>query len=319
MPEVAALSDDAHAYLNAIYDDFSIDDAQRVKQIERTTNHDVKAVEYFLKERVAAHAELAPVSEFLHFAATSEDITNLAYALCLRDARDQVLLPAMSNLVVTITELARAHASVPMLARTHGQPATPTTLGKELANFAYRLGRVHMYVANCEVTGKFNGAVGCLNAHYTAYPDVNWVQESDTFVTSLGLDWNPYTTQIEPHDNLAEVCDAVARFNTVLLGFCRDMWMYVMRDLLKLKVIKGEVGSSAMPHKVNPIDFENAEGNLGIANALLTHLSQKLPISRMQRDLTDSTVQRCWGTGFGHCLISYKAAERGYHYIFHCW
>jgi len=309
--EVPALSDSANALLNSIVDNFSMADAERVKEIERTTNHDVKAVEYLLKEKVAGNAELAAISEFIHFACTSEDINNLSHGLMLTTARDQVLLPLMDQLLASIKALAVQYKTIPMMARTHGQPASPTTLGKEMANVYIRLQRQRNQVAAVEMLGKFNGAVGNYNAHLSAYPSLDWHQISEQFVTSLGLSWNPYTTQIEPHDYIAELFDAVARFNTILIDFDRDVWGYIALGHFKQRTIAGEIGSSTMPHKVNPIDFENSEGNLGVANAIFQHLASKLPISRWQRDLTDSTVLRNLGVGFGYTLIAYHATLKG--------
>lgn len=309
--EVPPLSAQANALLNSIVDNFSLADAQRVKDIERTTNHDVKAVEYLLKEKVAGDAELAAISEFIHFACTSEDINNLSHALMLQDARSQVLLPLMDQLLTAIKELAVRYKTMPMMARTHGQPASPTTLGKEMANVYIRLKRQRDQVAAVQLLGKFNGAVGNYNAHLSAYPQLDWHQISEQFVTSLGISWNPFTTQIEPHDYIAELFDAVARFNTILLDFDRDVWGYIALGHFKQKTIAGEIGSSTMPHKVNPIDFENSEGNLGVANAIFQHLASKLPVSRWQRDLTDSTVLRNLGVGFGYTLIAYHATLKG--------
>jgi len=309
--EVPSFSADANARLDAIVADFSEGDAARVKAIESTTNHDVKAVEYFLKERIADCAELTAVSEFLHFACTSEDINNLAYGLMLGQGRDEVLLPAMDGLIGRIASMARDMADAPMLARTHGQTASPTTMGKELANLVYRLARQRRQIASTPLLGKINGAVGNYNAHLVSYPAVDWPRLAQQFVESLGLAWNPYTTQIEPHDCIAELNDAICRFNTVLLDFCRDAWGYISLGYFRQRVVAGEVGSSTMPHKVNPIDFENAEGNLGLANAVLGHLSAKLPVSRWQRDLTDSTVLRNLGVGFGYSLLAYASALKG--------
>ena len=309
--EVPEFSADANAVLEAILNDFSEADAKRVKEIERVTNHDVKAVEYYLKEKIADHAELNAVSEFIHFACTSEDINNLSYALMLKGGRDEVMLAEQQQVIHAIRELAHAYADIPILSRTHGQPASPSTLGKEMANVVYRLQRQHEQIANVKILGKINGAVGNYNAHLSAYPTINWEKFAEEFVTSLGIHWNPYTIQIEPHDYIAELFDAVVRYNTILIDFCRDIWSYISLGHFKQKVIKGEVGSSTMPHKVNPIDFENAEGNLGIANALMTHLAQKLPISRWQRDLTDSTVLRTLGVGIGHSSIAYQSALKG--------
>ena len=312
IPEVPPLSERAQRVLDALAEPFDLADAGRIKAIERITNHDVKAVEYWLKEKIAGDAELEAVGEFIHFACTSEDINNLAYALMLRQARDGVLLPQLDALSAAIARLAREHADRPMLARTHGQPASPTTLGKEMANVAYRLTRQREQLAATPLLGKINGAVGNYNAHLTAYPEVDWEDFARHFVTdTLGLDWNPYTTQIEPHDYLAEYFHAVMRANTVLLDFCRDLWGYIAIGYFKQKTVAGEIGSSTMPHKVNPIDFENAEGNLGIANALLDHLAAKLPISRWQRDLTDSTVLRALGVGLAHSSVAYQACLKG--------
>jgi len=309
--ELAPLSPAANAVLDGLVTNFSETDAARIKEIERTTNHDVKAVEYFIKEHIAEHSELSAISEFVHFACTSEDINNLSHALMLQEGRDQVLLPEVREIARQITALAHQYAAVPMLARTHGQTASPTTVGKELANVAYRLNRQIEQIAAVELLGKINGAVGNYNAHLSAYPDVDWAANAETFITGLGLDWNPYTTQIEPHDYIAELFDAIARLNTILIDFNRDIWGYISLGYFKQKTVTGEVGSSTMPHKVNPIDFENAEGNLGIANAVFGHLAQKLPISRWQRDLTDSTVLRNMGVGFGYSLIAYQSCLKG--------
>jgi len=311
IPEVPPLSEHATHVLNGLIGGFSLEDAQRVKDIERTTNHDVKAVEYLLKEKIAGHAELAAVSEFIHFACTSEDINNLAHALMLREGRGQVLLPQMDALLGAVRHLAHAHADRPMLARTHGQPASPTTLGKEMANFAHRLQHQREAVAGVRLLGKINGAVGNYNAHLCAYPDLDWPGFARRFVESLGLEWSPYTTQIEPHDYMAELFQTLMRFNNVLIDLCRDLWGYISLGYFRQRTVAGEVGSSTMPHKVNPIDFENAEGNLGIANALLDHLAHKLPISRWQRDLTDSTVLRNLGVGLAHTGIALQSALRG--------
>ena len=309
--EVPEFSAAANAVLDALVVNFDTVQARRIKEIETTTNHDVKAVEYFLKEQVADNPELDAVSEFIHFACTSEDINNLSHALMLKAARAQVLLPRVSEILELITTLAHDEADTPMMSRTHGQPASPTTLGKEFANVAYRLQRQQKQIESVELMGKMNGAVGNYNAHISAYPDCDWPTIARQFVESMGLVWNPYTTQIEPHDYIAELFDAQIRLNTILIDFSRDVWSYISIGYFKQKTIAGEVGSSTMPHKVNPIDFENAEGNLGIANAILTHLAQKLPISRWQRDLTDSTVLRNLGTGFGHVLISLDSLKRG--------
>jgi adenylosuccinate lyase len=309
--EVPALSEHAGKVLDAIIDRFSEDDAKRVKNIERTTNHDVKAVEYFLKEKIAGNHELEAISEFIHFACTSEDINNLAYALMLREARGQVLLPQLDEVIQSVTALAHATAELSMLSRTHGQPASPTTLGKEMANIAYRLRRQREQVAGVQLLGKINGAVGNYNAHLAAYPEIDWPAFAGDFVTGLGLEWNPYTIQIEPHDYIAELFDAIARFNVVLIDLARDVWGYISLGYFKQRTVAGEVGSSTMPHKVNPIDFENAEGNFGIANALFDHLAAKLPVSRWQRDLSDSTVLRNLGVGVAHSVIGYASVLRG--------
>ncbi len=309
--EVTAFSDHANKLLNTIVTDFSEADAQRVKNIESTTNHDVKAVEYFLKEKIEGNAELEAISEFFHFACTSEDINNLSYALMLNEARSQIILPHMDTMIDTLTGMAHEFADQPMLSRTHGQTASPTTLGKELANVVYRMKRQREQLVKVEILGKINGAVGNYNAHLSAYPDLDWEEFAETFVTSLGLDWNPYTIQIEPHDYIAEYFAVVGRFNTILLDFCRDIWAYISIGYFKQKTVAGEIGSSTMPHKVNPIDFENAEGNLGLANAIFEHLSAKLPVSRWQRDLTDSTVLRNLGVGVAHSVIAYTSAMKG--------
>jgi len=309
--EVPELSSHADSLLNDIVDKFSEQDAQRVKNIERTTNHDVKAVEYFLKEKIAGNVELEASSEFIHFACTSEDINNLAYALMLREARNQALLPLLDDVIRAINELAQRYADQPMLSRTHGQTATPTTVGKEMANVAARLQRQREQYAAIPMLGKINGAVGNYNAHLVAYPDIDWPAFSQQFISELGLEMNPYTTQIEPHDYMAEQFDALARFNTVLIDYCRDVWGYISLGYFKQKTIAGEVGSSTMPHKVNPIDFENAEGNLGIANALFSHFGAKLPVSRWQRDLSDSTVLRNTGVAVAHCVIACESCLKG--------
>lgn len=309
--EVPEFSADANKFLDAIISDFSVADAERVKDIEKTTNHDVKAVEYFLKEKVTDHKELAASSEFFHFACTSEDINNLSYALMLKHLREDVLLPAWTAIITDIATLAHKYAHLPMLSRTHGQPASPTTLGKEMANVVHRLRRQRAQLEQVELLGKINGAVGNYNAHFSAYPDENWPVVNCEFVESLGLTFNPFTIQIEPHDYMAEFFDVAARFNTILLDFCRDSWGYISLGFFKQRTVAGEIGSSTMPHKVNPIDFENAEGNIGIANALFRHLAEKLPVSRWQRDLTDSTVLRNLGVGFAHSLIAYSSAQKG--------
>ncbi|HRO64423.1 adenylosuccinate lyase [Thermomonas sp.] len=309
--ELAPFSAPAAARLRALAEGFSVDDAARVKTIERTTNHDVKAVEYFLKERLKDDAELAPALEFVHFACTSEDINNLSYGLMLDAARREVIVPAYQGIADALRQLAHAQAGQPMLSRTHGQTASPTTLGKEVANVVARLERQIRQIMAVDITGKINGAVGNYNAHVISYPDVDWPVFARRFVESLGLVFNPYTTQIEPHDCVAELADAARRANTVLIDFARDVWGYVSLGYFKQKLKEGEVGSSTMPHKVNPIDFENAEGNFGLANALFEHFSVKLPISRWQRDLTDSTVLRALGTAFGHSLVALESLAKG--------
>ncbi|OOS00337.1 adenylosuccinate lyase [Haemophilus paracuniculus] len=309
--EVPQLSAEATAYLDQIVANFSLADAERIKTIERTTNHDVKAVEYFLKEKCESVAELAKISEFIHFACTSEDINNLSHALMLKTAREEVLLPQWQTLIDAIAALAKAYQNVPLLSRTHGQPASPTTLGKEMANVAYRLKRQSQQLQQLEILGKINGAVGNYNAHLSAYPEIDWHSFSQEFVTSLGVNWNPFTTQIEPHDYIAEFFDCVARFNTIVIDFDRDLWGYIALNHFKQRTVAGEIGSSTMPHKVNPIDFENSEGNLGLANAIIGHLGAKLPISRWQRDLTDSTVLRNLGVGLGYALIAYASTLKG--------
>ncbi|MDH5353938.1 MAG: adenylosuccinate lyase [Gammaproteobacteria bacterium] len=309
--EVPVFSSEANQLLENIITNFTVEQARRIKEIEATTNHDVKAVEYFLKEQVSGTEELSTISEFFHFACTSEDINNLSHALMLKSARDDILIPELDHIIGELKRLAHENADVSMLSRTHGQTASPTTLGKEMANVAYRLQRQLDQIKKIPLLGKINGAVGNYNAHLSAYPDINWPEFSKQFVESLQLSWNPYTTQIEPHDYIAELFDSLSRFNNILIDFSRDIWSYISIGYFKQKTIAGEVGSSTMPHKVNPIDFENAEGNLGIANAVLGHLSSKLPISRWQRDLTDSTVLRNLGTGFGHMLIALDSLKRG--------
>ena len=308
--EIQPFSAATNERLDAIVANFSEADAMRIKDIERTTNHDVKAVEYFLKEKIADIDALKDAGEFIHFACTSEDINNLSHALMLKSGRD-VLAQTMQKIIDEIAALAETHADQPMLSRTHGQTASPTTLGKEMANVAYRLHRQLKQFKNVELLGKINGAVGNYNAHLSAYPHIDWAKNAENFVTSLGLTFNPYTTQIEPHDYIAELFDALRRYNTILIDFNRDVWTYISLGYFKQKLKDGEVGSSTMPHKVNPIDFENSEGNLGIANAVLAHLGEKLPISRMQRDLTDSTVLRNMGVGFAHSLIAFDACLKG--------
>ncbi|PMQ02802.1 Adenylosuccinate lyase [Dyella sp. AD56] len=309
--ELPPFTSEQVAKLKGISVDFSVDDGARIKTIEATTNHDVKAVEYFIKERIGNDASLAQAKEFVHFACTSEDINNLSYALMLRDARDQVLLPAIDGIIAKLRELAHANAGLPMLSRTHGQTASPSTLGKELANVVARLERQRKQLSAVEIPGKINGAVGNYNAHAITYPELDWRGFSQRFVESLGLDYNAYTTQIEPHDGVAEYCDVVRRANIILIDLARDIWGYISLGYFKQSLKAGEVGSSTMPHKVNPIDFENAEGNFGLANALLGHFAEKLPISRWQRDLTDSTVLRALGTAFGHTMVALESLKKG--------
>jgi len=298
--ELDAISKDGLNYLSELVEQFSIADAKRIKEIESTTNHDVKAVEYFIKEKLEGNPQLNKQLEFVHFACTSEDINNLAYALMLRDGRDKVIIEQMQEIIEKLAMMAKEFSAQPLLCRTHGQPASPSTVGKEFANVVHRLRRQIEQVKNNEILGKINGAVGNYNAHFSAYADIDWPNTAKSFVESLGLSWNPYTTQIEPHDYIAEVFAAISRFNTILIDFDRDIWAYISLGYFKQKTVAGEVGSSTMPHKVNPIDFENSEGNLGIANAVMMHLAEKLPISRWQRDLTDSTVLRNIGTGLAH-------------------
>ena len=309
--EVPEFSAESNQALDAIIENFSVADAETVKGIEATTNHDVKAVEYFLKQKSASIAEVDAVSEFFHFACTSEDINNLAYALMLKDAREQVLLPVFGQVVDAISALANDNAELAMLARTHGQPASPTTLGKEMRNVVARLERQIEQIKQISILGKINGATGNYNAHVVAYPEVDWQAFAEQFVSALGLQWNPLTTQIEPHDYMAELFHSVIRFNTILLDFDRDIWSYISIGYFKQNVVAGEVGSSTMPHKVNPIDFENSEGNLGLANAMFDHLALKLPVSRWQRDLTDSTVLRNIGVGFGYTVLACAATLKG--------
>jgi adenylosuccinate lyase len=311
IPELRSLEPRALALLDELTEQWSDADAEQVKQIEARTNHDVKAVEYFVKERLQIHPQWRERREFVHFACTSEDINNLSYALMLKEGRADVLLPALTQLTERLRNLAHATSALPMMARTHGQPATPTTLGKEIANFTHRLQRQCERFAMVEIAGKLNGAVGNFNAHLVAYPAVDWPAVSRRFIESLGLAYNPYTTQIEPHDWIAEYADALVRINTVLIDLCRDLWGYISLGYFKQLVVPGEVGSSTMPHKVNPIDFENGEGNLGLSNALLRFLADKLPISRWQRDLTDSTVLRNAGVAISHALIAWRSIERG--------
>jgi len=309
--EVQPFSAETNALLNGIVANFSESDALRVKEIEATTNHDVKAVEYLLKEKIAGNAELEAVTEFIHFACTSEDINNLSHALMLREGRANVFLKQAQQIIDAIRFLAHDHADKPMLSRTHGQTASPTTLGKEMANVVYRLERQKEQIANIPLMGKINGAVGNYNAHISAYPDIDWEEFAQAFVESLGLTWNPYTIQIEPHDYMAELFDGMARFNTILIDYCRDIWSYISIGYFKQKTVAGEVGSSTMPHKVNPIDFENGEGNFGIANAIFGHLASKLPVSRWQRDLTDSTVLRNMGVGIAYTSVAIQSVLKG--------
>ena len=309
--EVAAFSPEADAALNALVDNFTVEHALRIKEIERTTNHDVKAVEYLIKETIADNPELNAVSEFVHFACTSEDINNLSHALMLKEGRDQVMVPALQQIADTLTAMAHEFADVPMLSRTHGQTASPTTVGKEFANVAYRLKRQISLISAVPMLGKINGAVGNYNAHISAYPEIDWAQNAKQFIEQLDLELNPYTTQIEPHDYMAELFDGLARANTILIDFSRDIWGYISMGYFKQKTIAGEVGSSTMPHKVNPIDFENAEGNMGLANAIYGHLAAKLPVSRWQRDLTDSTVLRNMGVGLGYSMIACASLNKG--------
>jgi adenylosuccinate lyase len=311
IPELPALSDEASTFLEGLISDFDVAAAERIKEIESVTNHDVKAIEYYLKEQFADLPELAVLSEFLHFACTSEDINNLSYALMLRDVHEDIMEHEFARIDAVLAGLAQAHANQPMLARTHGQTASPTTLGKELANSLFRLRRQAQLMADQEFLGKINGAVGNFNAHMAAYPEIDWPALAREFVESLGLDWNPYTTQIEPHDWVAELFQSLARYHTILIDLCRDIWSYISIGYFRQKTVEGEIGSSTMPHKVNPIDFENAEGNLGVANALLEHLAAKLPISRWQRDLTDSTVLRVIGTAYGHSLVASSSLLKG--------
>ena len=311
IPQVSSLSETANTFLNDLVQDFNLDAAQRVKAIEATTNHDVKAVEYYLKECFAKQDELNKLSEFLHFACTSEDINNLSYALMMLDARERLLMPVFADIHSTLQAMASEYADVAMLSRTHGQTASPTTLGKEIANVAIRLQRQVDQLSRQPILGKINGAVGNFNAHISAYPEVSWPLFAQQFVESLDLTWNPWTTQIEPHDWMAESFHILSRYHTILIDLCRDIWAYISIGYFSQRTISGEVGSSTMPHKVNPIDFENAEGNLGVANALLSHLAEKLPVSRWQRDLTDSTVLRTIGTAAGHGMIAYASLLKG--------
>ena len=311
LSEIPAFSSATVAELNQVVSAFGTEQAQEVKDIEATTNHDVKALEYWIRKKLANNPEVMRVAEFIHFACTSEDINNLSHALMLKAARDEVMLPGLDRVIARLRDLAHEHAALPMMSRTHGQPATPTTLGKEMANVAYRLERGRARMAGVSLQGKINGAVGNYNAHLAAYPDFDWENFSRRFIESLGLEFNPYTIQIEPHDAMAELFDAFARANTILIDLDRDVWGYISLGFFKQKLKAGEVGSSTMPHKVNPIDFENSEGNLGLANAVLRHLSEKLPISRWQRDLTDSTVLRNMGVALGYTLLAYDSLLRG--------
>ena len=311
LAEIAPFSPSTLAELDSVVAQFNSDDSAAVKEIEATTNHDVKAMEYWLKKRLGHNAEVMKASEFIHFACTSEDINNTSHALMLKAGRDEMLLPAFGRIIERLRELAHQHAELPMLSRTHGQPASPTTLGKEIANIAARLIRARDRIAAVNLTAKFNGAVGNYNAHLSAWPDFDWEAFNRRFIESFGLEFNPWTIQIEPHDTMAELFDAVARANTIAIDACRDIWMYISLGYFKQKLKEGEIGSSTMPHKVNPIDFENAEGNFGLANAVLRHFSEKLPISRMQRDLTDSTVLRNMGVGFGHSVLAASSMLRG--------
>ena len=309
--EVPTFDDATTAFLNALAENTDAQAAERVKHIEKTTNHDVKAVEYYIKEEFKKSSQLSEISEFVHFACTSEDINNTSYALMLKNTRDAVLLPLLKDLAQQLRKMAHTHAEQPMMSKTHGQPASPTTMGKELANVVYRLERQLQQLQSVEITAKMNGAVGNFNAHLSAYPDIDWPQVSQSFIETLGLNYHPFTTQIEPHDHIAEICHNFCRINTILIDFSRDIWGYISCGYFKQKTVAGEIGSSTMPHKVNPIDFENAEGNLGLANSLLQHLADKLPISRWQRDLSDSTVLRAMGTAFGHCMIALASLTKG--------
>lgn len=309
--EVEGFSADSISILNSIKDNFSVADAKAIKEIEKTTNHDVKAVEYFIRDKIQDNPALKPVSQFIHFACTSEDINNLSHALMLKKARETVLLPKLNELISVLQSLSGDYAAIPMLCRTHGQTASPTTLGKEIAVYVHRLSRQLAQLEKTELLGKMNGAVGNFNAHLSAYPDLDWMALSQEFVEGLGLDWNPHTTQIESHDYMAEYFHVLSRINTILIDFSRDIWAYISLGYFRLKLKEGEIGSSTMPHKVNPIDFENTEGNLGLANGIFEHLAQKLPISRWQRDLTDSTVLRNMGVGIAHTLIAFDSSLKG--------
>ena len=309
--EIESFPASSISLLDNIKNNFSIDDAKQIKKIEKITNHDMKAVEYFIREKIQSDPKLKNVSQFIHFACTSEDINNLSYALMLKDARENILLPKLQKLIIILQEMSDSYASIPMLSRTHGQIASPTTLGKEMAIYVYRALRQMKQFENIELLGKLNGAVGNFNAHFAAYPDINWMSLSKEFVEKLGLTWNPYTTQIESHDYMAEYFHTLARTNTILIDLCRDLWGYISLGYFNLKPIKGEVGSSTMPHKVNPIDFENAEGNFGIADSIFEHLAMKLPTSRWQRDLSDSTVLRNAGVGIAHTIIAFDSTVAG--------
>ena len=309
--EIESFSASSISLLDNIKNNFSIDDAKQIKKIEKITNHDMKAVEYFIREKIQSDPKLKNVSQFIHFACTSEDINNLSYALMLKDARENILLPKLQKLIIILQEMSDSYASIPMLSRTHGQTASPTTLGKEMAIYVYRALRQMKQFENIELLGKLNGAVGNFNAHFAAYPDINWMSLSKEFIEELGLTWNPYTTQIESHDYMAEYFHTLARTNTILIDLCRDLWGYISLGYFNLKPIKGEVGSSTMPHKVNPIDFENAEGNFGIADSIFEHLATKLPTSRWQRDLSDSTVLRNAGVGIAHTIIAFDSTVAG--------
>lgn len=309
--EIESFSANSISLLDNIKNNFSIDDAKQIKKIEKITNHDMKAVEYFIREKIQSDPKLKNVSQFIHFACTSEDINNLSYALMLKDARENILLPKLQKLIIILQEMSDSYASIPMLSRTHGQTASPTTLGKEMAIYVYRALRQMKQFENIELLGKLNGAVGNFNAHFAAYPEINWMSLSKEFIEELGLTWNPYTTQIESHDYMAEYFHTLARTNTILIDLCRDLWGYISLGYFNLKPIKGEVGSSTMPHKVNPIDFENAEGNFGIADSIFEHLAMKLPTSRWQRDLSDSTVLRNAGVGIAHTIIAFDSTVAG--------
>ena len=311
MKEIEPFSASSTSLLDNIKNNFSIDDAKQIKKIEKITNHDMKAVEYFIREKIQSDPKLKNVSQFIHFACTSEDINNLSYALMLKDARENILLPKLQKLIIILQEMSDSYASTPMLSRTHGQTASPTTLGKEMTIYVYRALRQMKQFENIELLGKLNGAVGNFNAHFAAYPDINWMSLSREFIEELGLIWNPYTTQIESHDYMAEYFHTLARTNTILIDLCRDLWGYISLGYFNLKPIKGEVGSSTMPHKVNPIDFENAEGNFGIADSIFEHLAMKLPTSRWQRDLSDSTVLRNAGVGIAHTIIAFDSTVAG--------